>query len=136
MSDAVVLSGSIIAGPTGAGDCGFPSGITNIVFSSYPPQKSSGAKTSNSKTVNSASVYVALDGVGTGETVTQGNFLYLRSTSPLLVRLTTQPTSGGDVVAVVPIHGVMILEFPAANYLKLLEVQGVGTVEYLVSGNQ
>lgn len=135
MSDSVTLSGSIIAGPQGAGDCGFPSGILNIVFSSFPPQKSAAAKTSSSKQLNSPSAFTALDGVGTGETVTQGNFLYLRSNSPTQIRLTTKASSGPDVVAVVPLQGVMIIEFPTTNYLLLLEAQGVGTLEYFVSGN-
>lgn len=135
MSDSVVMSGSIIAGPQGSGDCGFPSGILNIVFSSFPAQKSAGAKTSNSKTLNSPSAYVALDGLGSAETVTQGNFLYLRTTSPLNIRLTTKADSGPDVVAIIPLQGVMIIEFPTPNYLLLLEAKGVGLVEYFASGN-
>lgn len=136
MSNSVALSGSIIAGPTGAGDCGFPSGILNIVFSSFPPQKSAPASTSSSKLVNSPSVYVPLDGVGTGESVEQANFLYLRSTAPMSIRLTTKANSGPDVVAIVPIQGVMILEFQTTQYLKLIEAEGVGTVEFFASGNQ
>ena len=42
----------------------------------------------------------------------------------------------GDVVSVLYVSGLCVLEFPAQNYLKLLEVQGGGVVEYFASGNQ
>lgn len=136
MASSVNFSGSIIAGPIGSGDCGFPSGVTNISFTSLPPLKAASASGYQSKVVNSPSAFVELTGVGTGETVTQANFLFLRTSSPMQVRLTMNPSSGSDVVSILFIQGVHILELPSLNYLKLLEAQGVGTIEYFVSGNQ
>jgi len=133
--DSIVLSGTLVKGPLGAGDCAFPAGTTTIPFSSYPIQKNAAASFSAAKQVDSPSAFAALDGVGTSETVTQGNFLFLRTTSPFQLRLTTKADSGPDVVAVIPVQGLAIIEFPTGNYLLLLEAKGSGTIEYVVSGN-
>tara|TARA_Y100000034_G_C6819181_1_gene368767 strand:+ start:274 stop:462 length:189 start_codon:yes stop_codon:yes gene_type:complete len=62
--------------------------------------------------------------------------LYFKSDAPLTLRLTTDDGAGGDVVAVVPIHGLAIMEFNSTNFLKTLEAQGTAKVEYFLSGNQ
>lgn len=129
----VVLGGSIVLSPSG--DCGVPSGITNIQFAGFPQNKSATVSAYNTKSLNTpAPSFFTLDGIGPSESVTQGNFLYIRTTSPIRFRFTSQGPSGDDV-SVLTIQGVVLLEFNSANYLKLLEAQGVGTVEYLVSGN-
>jgi hypothetical protein len=120
----------------GAGDCSFPGSTCNVPFSSYPQQKPAAVSITHAKSVNSPSAFVALDGIGTGESVTQGNFLYARSTSPMKYRLTMADYAGGpDIVSIVEAHGTFILEFPTAGYLKLLEAMGVGTIEYIATGN-
>lgn len=134
--DALVLTGSIVLGPVGSGDCSFPASTTNVPFSSYPQSKPAAVSIRHAKSINSAAAFVALDGVGTGESVTQANFLYARSTSPMKYRLTQADYAGGaDIVSVVETQGLLINEFPTVGYLKLLEVQGVGTIEYVASGN-
>lgn len=135
MSASVVFTGSIIAGPQGSGDCGFPSSIVNTSFGTIPSQLPSAVLVSHSRQVNSPSAFVALDGVGVASTVTQGNFLYVKANAAILLRLTMFGNSG-PIVSVLPLQGPLVMEFPASNYLYLLEAQGVGGVEYLVSGNQ
>lgn len=135
MANAVVMNGTIVAGPTGADSCAFPTGIHNIAFSTHPLQKVAAVSVKNFKNVNSPSSYVEMEGVGTGQSVTQGTFLFVQCTAPMKIRITTQPDSGGDVVSEIPVQGALVIEFAAANYLKLLESKGVGGVEYFVSGS-
>lgn len=135
MSASIVFSGSIVAGPQGSGDCGSPSGVTNIAFGSVPAQLPSAVMAQGNKQINSASAYVTLDGIGPTANVTQGNFLYFKANADMLLRLTTASSLGPDVVSVLPVRGPLVMQFPSASYLKLLEAQGVGSVEYLVSGN-
>ena len=136
MANVLQLTATLMAGPQGSSDCSFPSGVSTVSFGLLPSTKSAGVSTGlHNKSVNSASSFVALDGIGSAETVTQGNTLYLRTTTAMQIRLTMQPASGPDVVSIVYVQGAMLLELPSTNYLKLLEAQGVGTVEYLVSGN-
>jgi len=135
--DSLVLTGSIVLGPVGAGDCSFPGSTTNVPFSSFPQQKPAGVSIRHAKAINSPSVFVALDGVGPTGSVTQANFVYMRSTSPMKYRLTQADFNGGpDIVSIVETQGLLINEFPTSGYVKLLEAQGVGTVEYIASGNQ
>jgi hypothetical protein len=91
----------------------------------------------SSTNINSANAFVELDGVGSTDPVTQGNFLFLRTVVPMVMRLTmADPAGGPDLVSQVPVHGLLITEFSAAGYLKLLEIKGVGGVEWFISGNQ
>lgn len=134
--DSLVLTGSIVLGPAGAGECSFPGGTINIPFSSSPQQKPAGVSIRHAKTINSPSAFVALDGVGTGESVTQANFLYLRSTGLMKYRITQADFNGGpDIVSIIETQGLFINEFPLAGYVKLLEAQGGGTIEYVATGN-
>lgn len=132
MSQIVTFQGNIVASPGQVSDCAFPGAITQIVFGGG---QNIPANTSvlHAKSVNSPTVYVTLDGLGAGETVSQGVFLYLKTNAQMTLRLTTQGTP--DLVAEVPIFGTVIWQFPSTNYLKLLEVKGVGTLEYLIAGN-
>lgn len=131
----VNVTGTITDSP--ACDGNFPSGVSTVDFGeaccgsgTIPATVSTGIQ---KRRVTSGS-YTALD-VGTGKSVTLALFLYLRTNQSTKVRLTTVGVSG-DVVAVVPVNGLMILQFPTGAELKLLEVDSPGTVEYLACGNQ
>jgi hypothetical protein len=130
-TNVVSFAGNIIASPGAASDCAFPAAITQIAFGSGGNLLAT-ASSLNAKQITSPAAYVTLDGIGTGETVTQGIFLYARTNQPMTLRMTTQ--GAPDLVAEVPIYGTTLLQFPQANYLKLLEVKGSGTIEYLVAG--
>jgi hypothetical protein len=130
-TSVVSFAGNIVASPGAASDCAFPAAVTQIAFGSGGNILAN-ASSLNSKSVNSPLAYVPLDGVGVGETVSQGTFLYIRAQQEATLRLTTQ--GAPDLVAEVPIFGTMIFQFPQSKYLKLLEVKGTGVVEYLVAG--
>jgi len=139
--DSVTLLGNLTAGPQGVCEGGFPSGVLQVAFGlagSCPGAgtKPAGKKFWSSFSVNSPVAFVALDGVGSGQSVTQANTLYLRTTAQMLVRMTfADPAGGPDIVSVVTVKGILILEPSDAGYLKLLEAQGAGTIEYFASGN-
>lgn len=141
MSDSVTLIGNLTAGPQGVCEGGFPSGLLQVSFGlagSCPGAgtKSAAKKTWSSQAIDSAAVYVALDGVGTGESVTQANTLYLRTTVQMQFRLTfANPEGGADIVSIVPVKGLFIVEPSPSGYIKLLEVKGQGEVELFASGN-
>jgi hypothetical protein len=78
--------------------------------------------------------YQTLEGVGPGRTVPKGNFLYFKTTSQVQLRLTTDDGLGGSVLSLLPVYGLVVLEIDDSKYLKLLEAQGSGPIEYLVSG--
>lgn len=129
------LSGSLTAGPPSAGS-GFPSASEVIGLQLLSSPKSSGVATGALvRTIAVADpTWLALSGVGATDTVTKCDTLVVRCTSSLLFRLTTDDGAGGDVVSIVPIQGLLLLEFPADKFLKLLEVQGTGQLQYFVSG--
>lgn len=141
--NTVTLLGTLTAGPQGSCEGGFPAGLLQVNFGLSGSCPGAGTKPMAKKIwtstdVNSPSpAYAALDGVGTGESVTQGNTIYLRTTSQMKIRATfADPAGGPDIVSIIPHQGLWIQEFPNNGYLKLLEAQGVGGVEYFVSGNQ
>lgn len=136
----LMLQGSITVGPAVVTETTFPGAVSQVSLSPMPSPKPSqvdtGIKTRN---VNSSNAYVALSGAGTGDDVTQGDTLYLRTRSPMLLRLTwNNPLQPGSptVLAGIPIQGTKFEEYPSDRYLMLIEVQGVGQIEYLVSGQQ
>lgn len=132
--NVTTLQGTLRAGPSSSSCSGsFPSGLVNVTFESSPARKSTPVSCYHVRAVNSPASYAALAGIGTNETVTQALILYLKTSGPMLVRITTEETPD-DVVSVIPVDGLMILEFQAARYLKLVEVQGSGTVEYFAGG--
>jgi hypothetical protein len=136
VSNVVSFKGVLLAGPPKSSTNAFPSGLTNATFDLNPPNKAASVATGmQTPNVVSPSAYATLSGVGPAATVTQGTFLYLRTTGKMLIRITTAGDSG-DVVSVLYVNGILALEFPTANYLKLLEAQGTGIVEYFASGNQ
>lgn len=140
-NDAVTLLGNLTSGPQGICEGGFPSGIFQVQFGLAGSCPGAGTKPAlvsayGTPNINSPSSYVTLPGVGSSSTVTQANTLYMRTTVPFLVRLTfATPGGGSDTVSVVPVLGLLILEPRSDGYLKLIEAQGIGSIEYYASGN-
>jgi hypothetical protein len=133
-----LVNAQLQAGPPTVGDGSvFPSGQTNIPLDLNPtPQKpyavSTGRQLANVSSPNSLQT---LPGIGTGSTVTQGHTLYMRTNGSFLVALTMNGIAGGAVQEF-QLAGLVVLEFDQNKYLTLLQVQGTGTIEYLVVGNQ
>jgi len=122
------LTGALILGPGGV-QTTFPGGETTVALALGQDEYVVSTGVMLAK-VASPAAYVPLPGVGTDGPVTKGRLLYLRTNAAVLVRLTT---SAG--VAVLPIHGLHLLEFPEDQELTLLEAQGASvTVEYLIAG--
>jgi hypothetical protein len=137
MTTQASLTAELVAGPASVSDNPFPSGVTTIPFGLNPPAKQYNVDTGkNVATVNSPSAFVALGGVGALGPVTQGHTLYIRTIQPMTIRETTAVPSSADNVVVYPLNGVTIREYPADHYLKLIEVEGAGQIEYWAAGNQ
>ena len=133
--NVVTINGTLIAGPPQSSDSAFPAGVTNIVFGTTPTQKQAPVQTgAQVRQVNSPLAYVALDGVGVGETLTEGNTFYMRIQSPMKLRLTFKETPT-DVVSVLYPQGLAVVEIDPQHPLILAEVMGIGTIEYFISGN-
>ena len=128
-------TGTILLGPSSASEGGVPAGSTSIPFQTNPNPKNAAACTGDQViSVSSPGSYVALPGVAASNSnVTQGTFLFIRTTNLMMVRTTTYNVSG-NVVAVEPVNGTKIVEYDPGAYLVLVEVEGSGTVEYLVAG--
>jgi hypothetical protein len=139
--DAVTLLGNLTAGPQGVCEGGFPSGVLQVAFGLAGSCPGAGTKPAlkkfwTSQDVNSPSAFVALDGIGPGQSVTRANTFYLRSLSAMQLQLTfLDPGGGADIVSIVPVQGLLILEPSETGALKLLEAKGAGKVEYFASGN-
>ena len=130
----VQLDGTVTVGPVTSGSTSFPGAINTVSFSTTPTPKAAQVYSSEVRQVSSPSAYAVLSGVGASDNVTKANFLYLKTNAPVLLRTTMVATS--PLVAVEWVQGVLIKEYPDGHELYLLEVQGTGTVEYFVSGNQ
>lgn len=134
----VSLNGSLTAGPQTAGS-DFPSSTVAIALQLLTEPKSSGVASGviSRQVASPSPAWLTLQGVGEDDTVTKGDTLYVRCSSALLLRLTTDDGSGGDVLAgPVPVQGTLLLEFQPSTFLKKLEVQGTGQIEYFISGQQ
>lgn len=123
----VQLAGSLTFTPQGSSS--FPGGTQSYAVATTPDPKGVTVFQSGIKMLNSPSSYVSLD-IGTGQNVTNGDTLYLKTTSPLSIRI----TQAGSSAQVIQLQGTMFLEFPPTAYLTFLEAQGVGTIEYACSG--
>lgn len=133
MSDSITIQGNLTLGPQGCCDGGLPAGILQLPISvGECGGKAVATRAYDVRSLTDAAAFVTLGGVG--DIVTQGTTLLVRSNAPITLRLTT--FGSPDVVAVVPLHGLAIWEFPSSNYLKLLEAKGVAKVEYVVTGQQ
>lgn len=132
----VSLQGTLIAGPVSASDTTFPGGSFNVPFATTPSPKPVQVQSGDLRQVQSPLAYVTLSGIGATDTVTRGELLYLRTNVPMNIRITTKQTPGPDLVQVSKVNGLLIQEFPSAQYLVLLEAEGSGQIEYFVSGPQ
>lgn len=135
MSNVVTLSGTLLAGPPKSSCGGFQSALINAAFELRPPNKTATVVDHGVRSLASHDSFADLNAVGTGKTVTQGTFLFARTSGPMTIR-TTRNTGSGDVVSTQDVDGLFVLEFPVDKYLKLLEAQGSGSIEYFVSGTQ
>lgn len=128
----VALSGAITATPEGSS--AFPTATLSAALGlSQGTGKGFTAGTGIlRRTISSPAAFITLE--GTPATVAQANFLYARGDSPMQLRLTFDDGANPDIVSVVPLNGPLILEIPDAQFLKLFEVQGSGTIEYMLTG--
>lgn len=134
MSGQLDVSGTLIAGPPNATDTTFPSMQASASIHTTPTPKGWQVCTGVlSRTINSPSSYVTLDGIGAAKTVTAADFLYLRSNTKLKVRI-TQVDGIGTLVGERYVSGLLIHEAPSDCAITLVEVQGSATIEYLASG--
>ena len=138
----ISITGSLTVGPPCACDCddsGYGSGTTNIGLGLTPCPKSSVVDTGlNRRNVNSPVSFTPLSGVGSTDNVTQGDTLYCKCASPVLLQVTFYNPNIPLTpwVSVIPLQGTVLIEPPQNSYIMGLAVQGVGLVEYLVSGQQ
>jgi hypothetical protein len=130
----VSLDGTVTIGPQSSSGGGVPAAINSVAFSTTPSPKPAQVYIETTRNVQSPSAYVELTGIGTTDTITRANFLYFKAASPVMLRLTMVDTPS-DIVAEEWVSGVIVHEFPDDHALKLLEVKGSGTVEYMASGN-
>lgn len=132
---SVVISGSL----TVSEDCGCDSvGDTSVELAGACGSLPAPVHTGLSKrtvAVTSPS-WLALGEVGATRTVTHGQFLFLKTNAPISIRCTVDDGAGGDRLFIVDVDSAapFLLAFPPAKYLKLLEVQGSATIQFLVSG--
>lgn len=130
------LQGTIISGPPRSGSGTFPAGLVSIAFTLKPANKSSPVSAKAVRNLQSPNSFATLHGIGSGEDVTQANFLFLQTDNPIDVRITCDDGNGGSVVSVVSVDGLLMMEKPTSKFIKLLEAQGTGVIEYFASGNQ
>jgi hypothetical protein len=132
----IQLTGTLTVGPVSSGDNVFPSATSSVNLASTPNPKPSTVDTGMvTRTIASPNAYVGLSGVGASDTVTKCDTFYFKCNSPMKLRITYFDV-GGDIMSVEPVNGTKVSEAPAGNYIKLLEVQGSGPIEYLASGQQ
>jgi hypothetical protein len=131
------FEGTITVGPVVKASGQVPSSVSTVDLESQPSPKSSAVDTGfSTRQINSSGDFVTLGSIGADGDVTRADTLYFRSTSPMRVRVTFADTPD-DVVAELVLQGTLVIEAPPSpNYIKLVEVKGVGTIEYLASGQQ
>jgi hypothetical protein len=125
----VNLEGSLSAG-SGSGDCTFPSMAATATLNTSPKSYQNATGTLV-RLVASPVAYAVLSGVGVADTVTECDFLYLRTNASVLVRVTQSAST-----KVLTVSGTLIIEPPTATPITLVEVQGSATVEYFASGQR
>jgi hypothetical protein len=124
----VSLAGVLVVGPSGS-SVAFPGSETTIPLVATTTDYA--VASPGLANVASSDAYVDLVGVGATGPVTAGRLLYVRTEGSVLLRLTT--TAG---VAVVPVAGLCLMEFPEGTPLTKLEVIGTSRIEYLVAGQE
>lgn len=134
----LAIGGNLTAGPPDGVSTGFPG--LRLTIPLLFLQGASGmaynvATGILQRNLNSPNAFADLQGVGADDTVTKGSFLYLKASTDLIVRITTDDGVGGDVEAEIPVSGgPLLLPFQASKFLKALAAKGSGTLEYFVCG--
>jgi hypothetical protein len=132
MGGIVDLNGGLTAGPP-AGNC-FPQSSTQFPFalqcSPMPYSVGGGALT---RRVNSPTQFSCLSGVGPQDDVTNCTLFAWRLSGPVQLRVTQLVPGGPNIVSVLSAASGY-LEVTSAYAIVLLEVMGVGNVEYVVFG--
>lgn len=129
----LTIAAQLVAAPAASTDQNFPSGTTTIPFATTPNPKTYNVDSGrNNAQINSPASYVALGPLGPSGQITQAHTLYIRTSVPMLLRL----TFGATVLAGIPIQGTFFMEFSPSTPLTLCEIEGSGAVEYYIAGNQ
>lgn len=127
------FNATLVAGPTASAECVFPGMTATLPIDLTPNPKSwqvaTGVLTRRVSVV--APAWLELDGIGSGHTVSEAHFIYIRSDAPILVR-----TTQGIVAASHTVQGIFLIEAPESAPIVLLEVQGSGTIEYFAQGQR
>lgn len=128
------LCAQLTVGSNGVYDGACPATVLSTVAMLHltPPNKPAVVSTGVMSRVVNAGTFIPLSGVGPTDAVTAATLLYMRSadsTTAMQVRLTF-----GAVQSVIPLLGVLLIELDPSTPLTSLEVQGVGTLEYLATG--
>ncbi len=129
--------GTLCGGPPTVCDSGqFPSSVflVDLSFAGGHDKQYDPATGVLRRNISSPTAFLPLTGLGPSDVVTKGDFLWMKASSPMLLQITSDDGSGGDVVAVIPIGGVFVLEARDDKFLKTIALQGSGSVEYLVTG--
>lgn len=135
----VRIDGNLIAGPpTCAGVGVFPgASVQTPVFLLQNPKPASVGVGVIVQTILSPAAFVPLVGVSATGPVTAADTLYFKSDGQVQLELTCDDGTGsGTTVAVDPVQGLYIREFPAPNRLVGLRVKGNSRIEYFASGPQ
>jgi hypothetical protein len=134
----LTIGGNLTAGPPQGVNTGFPGIRATIPLTFLQGSEGIGYSVATGilqRTLNSPSAFAELQGVGADDTVTHGSFLYFKSGSDVIVRVTTDDGNGGDVEAEIPINGgPLIIPFQSGKFLKALAAKGSGVLEYFVCG--
>lgn len=134
----LTLSGQFITGG-GASDGGCAGSMQTVTQGTFGGNVSDTAKASGTLSVNSPASFYALPGISPTGSVQSATFLFLRLANRVVVKITQYGTVSGDpdIVSSMPLAaGATILNFPAENALKSVEIQGATTVEYLAAGSK
>lgn len=132
MGQQATCDGTINAQPSTVTDGSFPAGSTSIPFTLNPPSKPFNVDTGRQLlSVNSPSAFVAAGAIGPNGAVTAATFLYLRTQSPMSVRVTQ-----ASVARVFLVSGLLVLEPQSGSEITLVEFEGAGTVEMYACGQQ
>jgi len=130
----VVLTAQLVIGPGQVSDSYFPSGSTTIPIFLNPTPKTYAVDTGPQRPqVNSPSAFVALSGIGSGQTVTQASYFYFRCQTPVQLKITYL----GDATQYIRyVNGVVMEECDPTHPITSVQIQGSGQVEYWACGLQ
>jgi hypothetical protein len=130
----VNLDGALTVGPLSSGGTTLPTLVNTVPFSTSPSPKPVQVYVGKEAIVQSAGAYVQLSGVGTSDTVTHANFLYLKTSAAFKLRLTIVDTPS-NLVSESYCYGLVIQEFPEEHALIKIEAMGSGALELVAAGN-